>query len=213
MGEYTTINPNSKKERAENDVYLTPLGMARAILELLPSSFSPETILDPGCGEGHWGKAIDDKWHVRPMALDIRKADQINPKFWHHYENIETGIDYLSRNSLWPRDYEIRSYDLIIGNPPFYLAEEFIRRSFELLKPEGYVVFLLRLAYLASGKRYDGLFKEFFPKMVAVSARRPSFYFEQYGTKGTDGEEYAVFFWQKEWKEDYFVGKIFNWEY
>lgn len=214
MGEYTTINPNSDKKRAINDVYLTPRGMAKATLDLLPERFIPKNILDPGMGTGIWGEACYNKWNVKSVGVEIRSKENTNAKYSNAYRDTYYEDDFTHYTSLYPKDWQvIGKYDLVIGNPPFSLAEDFIRESFRWLAPKGYLVLLLRLAYLASEKRYLSLWKDYPLKELHVSSRRPSFYYEETGAKGTDGEEYAIFVWQKEWKENYYVGKNFYWNY
>ncbi|WP_436663579.1 hypothetical protein ACOALA_13645 [Alicyclobacillus acidoterrestris] len=77
-------------------------------------------------------------------------------------------------------------YDFIITNPPFSLAQEFVEKSLTLANC---VIMLLRLNFLASGKR-----KEFWekhpPTAIHVLTKRPSFT----GT-GTDATDYAWFVW------------------
>ena len=76
--------------------------------------------------------------------------------------------------------------DLIITNPPFSIALDFLQKS---LKEAETVVYLLRLNFLGSQKR-----KEFWqknpPTHLFTLAKRPSF-----TGKGTDATEYAWFVW------------------
>lgn len=46
-------------------------------------------------------------------------------------------------------------YDMIITNPPFFLATEIIQKSLELVKPGGYVIMLLRLNYFGGELRRE----------------------------------------------------------
>jgi hypothetical protein len=82
-------------------------------------------------------------------------------------------------------------YDLIIGNPPYSLAEEHVRLCLGLLADGGQLVFLLRLAFLESAKR-EALWREHPPERVDVLTRRPSF---THNGK-TDSAAYAVFRWR-----------------
>lgn len=217
MGEYTTINPNSKEKRREHDLYPTPEGLVRAIFnaKLWWYGFEPENILDPGCGEGIWGKVAREVFpKANIVGVEIRKEikDIENSKY---YNEIYLDENYLAENSLYPRDWQLRKYDLIIGNPPYGprgMAEEFIRTSFKYLSNNGQLIFLLRQAFLASRHRYNGLWKEHLPFEVLTLSRRPSFS----GNKKTDGEEYAVFSWFKHTEREYenqFIGRLLDWDY
>jgi hypothetical protein len=210
MGEYTTINPASKEKRREHDLYPTPEGLAKAVIDnLWYRDANPKSILDPGCGEGVWGKVAKERWpKAEVTGVEVRKV--LNSE---SYDNLYIGEDFLAENTLYPRDWQLQKYDLIIGNPPYFAAEDFIRTSFKYLSNDGYIVFLLRQAFLASMKRYNGLWAIHFPEYVMTCSRRPSFYHADTGSKSTDGEEYAVFIWHKTWKENWYKGSLLNWEY
>lgn len=79
---------------------------------------------------------------------------------------------------------------VIITNPPFALAEEFVRKS---RKEAAYVVMLLRLSFLASKRRHGWLSYDM--PDVYVLPQRPSFVRNAKGHAGVDSSEYAWFFW------------------
>lgn len=93
------------------------------------------------------------------------------------YTEITEGLDFF--------DWE-EKVDLIITNPPFSLAQEFIDHS---LAHASCVIMLLRLNYLGSIKRHDWWIK-IPPTALYVLSKRPSFT----GT-GTDATDYAWFVW------------------
>lgn len=83
-----------------------------------------------------------------------------------------------------------KRYDVIISNPPFNKAEEFIEKSYELLKDDGFIIFLLRIGFLGSKKRFD-LFSNYQkvspPRYIFLHHKRPSFTSDG----GTDSDYYA----------------------
>lgn len=189
------------RPRSKNDFYPTPGGLVKAALDLLPGDFNPEYILDPGAGDGIWGIHARNKWPKSKLV-------------WHdivEYPNRFNGYDYYERYDYLDPSYKYNSgYDLIMGNPPYSLSEEFIEKSLELLKPDGYLMFLLRLTFLASQGRYKRLYSSGkMPYQVIISSRRPSF------TKDgkTDADDYGIFIWSGSWDRDYFIGKHFYWDY
>lgn len=216
MGEYTTINPSSKEKRREHDLYPTPEGLVKAIFNEAYFSYKLPNIkiLDVGCGEGVWGKVAREKFpKATIVGVELRKElkSQENVPC---YDQMYLGEDFLAANTLYPRDWQLEKYDLIIGNPPYHLAEEFIRTSFKyLFNGDAAVVFLLRQAFLASMKRYNGLWKDHFPSKILTCSRRPSFYHADTGSKSTDGEEYAVYFWPPKSLTNWYHGGLLNWEY
>lgn len=201
----------SDRGRSPRDLYITPPELA---LEALIRFLADEELtrrdviesLDAGCGTGIWGDAI--KWfgyyEDGSMLAPIIDGIDIEPniQFPNVYDNV------YKMNFL---DYQEKDYNLIFGNPPYSLAEEFIRHSFELLEPGGYVYFLLRLSFLEGIARGKGLFKEFPIKKIYVCSRRPSF-FSTNGKHTTDTLAYAMFLWKKG-----FDGKTeldyLDWEY
>lgn len=95
------------------------------------------------------------------------------------YSEIREDRDYLKM---------VFDCDLIITNPPFSIALDFLEKS---LKEAKTVVYLLRLNFLGSQKR-----KEFWqsnpPSHLFTLSKRPSF-----TGKGTDATEYAWFVWDR----------------
>jgi hypothetical protein len=83
-------------------------------------------------------------------------------------------------------------FDVILSNPPFRIAQEFIEKAISL-KPR-FVIMLLRLNYVGSQKRH-----EFFRKNMAhrlyVIPDRPAFTKNAKGKWSTDSIEYAWFVW------------------
>ena len=103
------------------------------------------------------------------------------------YNNLcRLNIDDVIINSY----YNIRDkFDIIIGNPPYSEAQEFIEHSFELLNENGILIFLLRTNFLESKKRYEFWKKNPLSKLYTLS-KRPSF-----TGKGTDATSYSWFIW------------------
>lgn len=170
------------RPRDIHDFYPTPLSFALASLNLL-GNIDPKHIIDPGAGSGVWGEAARKKF---PTAIitGVELRPVIKPaayNFWYQ-------SDYRNLVTLSP------VCDLIIGNPPYKYAEEFVRLSLPMLEPGGKMVFLLRLAFLESQRRLK-LWHDYKPQSVTVCANRPSFT----GDGNTDATAYAIFIWEKGW--------------
>jgi len=144
--------------RNEYDFYPTP----NWCFEKLPIDFS------------NYGSALE------PCAGDYRIADFLVEKGLRTDTcEIQLGDDFF--------DYE-GSVDLVFTNPPFSLAQEFIKKA---LKHADTVIMLLRLNFLGSQKR-NKFWIENEPDALFILSKRPSF-----TGKGTDSAEYAWFVWQK----------------
>jgi len=151
------------------DFFPTPHGVTRAFLE---ACTLPDGVwCEPAVGAGDIVNAIGPReaW----VTFDIR--DVPAPALSAHHDQC----DFLEH------DESIR-FDVIITNPPFFLAEEFVRKA---LRCADHVAMLLRLAFLETRRR-EALHEEF-PSDVYVLSRRPSFL----ANGATDSSAYAWFVW------------------
>lgn len=84
-------------------------------------------------------------------------------------------------------------FDMIITNPPFAFALEFLKKALNDVKYGGYVVMLLRLNFLGSRTRNEWL-RNNMPYEIYVHGKRISFTDDG----KTDSIEYAHFVWKKD---------------
>jgi hypothetical protein len=174
----------NKEPRHEHDFYQTPIAHVRAAFDLLPDSISPSAVLDPGAGTGVWGQEARRRWpYVDICGFEIRSVDRPDG-----YNLWNSPSDFLEAS-----EKRVKSWGLIVGNPPYNVAEAFIRRSMALLSDGGYLLFLLRLNYLESQTRGYGLWREFPPCRIGVYIQRPSFT----GNGNTDPTGYMACLWKK----------------
>jgi len=148
-----------KTERIANDFYPTPTWC----YEQLPFDYTKfKTALEPCQGDGRITCFLEDK------GLEVTGID------------IHDGQDYLTT----PR----ARYDLILTNPPFSLAMEFIEKA---MKESDTVCMLLRINFLGSQVRKPFWLRNT-PTGLIILSKRPSF-----TGKGTDSIDYAWFLWDK----------------
>lgn len=171
-------------KRNDFDFYPTPLSVAQDALGYVPSAIKPTCILDPGAGTGVWGQAARKLWPAATITgVDLRpvpKSPAYN--FWFHG-------DYLLMDAP-------PCFDLVIGNPPYKYAEQFVKQSFKFLESGGHLIMLLRLNFLESQSRATGLWRTHPLKQAVVCSKRVSFT----GDGKTNATAYAYFIWQKGWK-------------
>ena len=143
--------------------------------------------LEPGCGANApfirafkdqvpngTGVCIEKEWWKAPTIQGITPC---------------TGLDFLddTQDHVW--NPKRGQYDLICTNPPFSVCEKFLEKCFKLLKPEGVMVYLLRLPVLGGFKRMH-IWENRPAIEVTTFVRRISF-----DGEGTDYSEYGLFYW------------------
>jgi len=166
------MKPNQRKNKYKDnlDLYETPSIATKCIIDelLLPLD---SKIWEPADGMGAISNVLQDAGYT-----DIKRSD------------IRSGTDFFDCV-----DQPI--YDVIMTNPPYTYAQEFIEKSLRQVREGGYVVMLLRLSFLESMKR-----REFFKCTglyhLYVSCRRISMY--PYGKpQATAGfVSYAWYVWK-----------------
>lgn len=202
---------NRGYDRHKADYYVTPQKYIREFLNefLLDEKIDrPDKMdwLDPCCGgdsinDASYISVINDKFKPKYICgIDIRDDS--------HADVI---MDYLSCEKE-----NMSNHDIIISNPPFYLAEEFIRKSLDFVNDGGYVIMLLRLNFFGSKQRKP-LFEEFMPKYCYIHHKRINFIpdsmkleMKSKGEKPPSGDsiEYAHFVWQKGYNTNFCKTKI-----
>jgi hypothetical protein len=159
---------NRGSKRIANDLYPTPKGTVNSMLNLIDWT-NVKSFLEPCYGNGDIYERVKELSPLPPTDLD--------------YCEIAMGIDYLT---FIPQN----KYDLIVTNPPFSLAKEFLEKS---LKESGCVCYLLRLNFLGGQKRKKELWDIVgTPNKLLILSKRPSF-----TGKGTDATEYCWMCWDK----------------
>lgn len=156
MKRSTISGASGSHERHASDFYETPAEFTVALMDFLRLSKN-EVIYEPACGDGEVCEVLwEYKHHV--VFSDIRST-KICP------DEDETE-DFLSEEN---RGYEA---GWIITNPPFNLAEKFIRKALSLTSN---VAMLLKATYWHSASR-SGLFNESPPAGTRTTAYMAAIY-------------------------------------
>lgn len=170
---------SENRNRADNDFYATPPKSTKAILDLVELHGD---ILEPACGQGHISKEIIKKYN----DVNITSTDLI-------YRGYGIGgIDFLSY------DFK-KKFDIVITNPPFKLAKEFIYKSLEISSDK--VIIFAKLVLL-EGKSRRKLFESTPLKYVYVFTERQSplnngSEVDENGKKWASTMCFAWFVWEK----------------
>lgn len=170
---------NNLNPRMKQDTYLTDSRLAVAVVKWLHMKFPSNmrrlsTVLDPGAGKGVWGQAVRDVAEEygtnQPNITGVELRRNKSPEA---YSNWIPRTDYLKWGLDW-RDYG-KPFDLILGNPPFKLAEPFIWHSRGILQTGGLICFLLPGDFSHSETRGKGLFMDYPPMYEISLMQRPMF--------------------------------------
>jgi len=194
-----------KNPREDRDLYRTRPNLAEPLTQvvvdmvkkihlgsgLLCNQKDPIYVLEPGCYDGPFLKAFNKAWDGR-APLCLTGVDIIDEPEDFDSENAEyEKLDYLA---LTENDKSFLKSTVILGNPPFSLAEEFVRTSMELVDKDGVVAMLLQSGFLGAIRRRE-FFKQFTPWEINMLVPRAGFVREG-KSNGTDMREYILALWR-----------------
>lgn len=141
------VNKNPET-RAFRDIYTTP---REAVDKLLMKEKFSNKIWEPAAGLLHISCVLENHG-FEVWSTDIEARVMAIEK-----------MDFLEYSGIFDGD--------IITNPPYIIAEQFVRKSIEVVTPGHKVAMLLRLNFLEGQKRRD-LFDKYPPIRIYVFSKR-----------------------------------------
>jgi hypothetical protein len=180
------------RKRPPTDFYPTPPDVTQALLDFLQIEKAAK-IWECASGDGRMSRVLEAN------GYSVKSTD------------IQTGTNFVLQE---PDD----SIDWIITNPPFVMAEEFIRHAAAM--PLGGFAFLLKSQYWHSASRVK-LFNQIKPTFVLPLTWRPDFLFgeksgsptmEVLWTVWIDGQEPGEFPVYEPLSRPRMSGELFNGE-
>lgn len=168
-----------KEDKESLDNFPTPPWATRALLEhvIERGGYTNRlSCLEPACGAGHMAKALKEYFG------EVQTSD-VYP---YGYGNVS---DFTTEF------YEAGSYDWVITNPPFKLAEEFILRALPIARRG--VAMLTRTVFLESIGRYNRIFSTIPPTRVAQFTERVPMVKGRLDKKASTATGYAWIVWEK----------------
>ncbi|WP_420405947.1 SAM-dependent DNA methyltransferase [Nisaea sp.] len=160
------------------DNFPTPPWATRALLEYViePGKFTERlTCLEPACGQGHMAKVL------REYFGEVHASDV----FDYGYGEVS---DFLNK------PIQTGSYDWVITNPPFRLAEQFIERARPIARRG--IAMLTRTVFIESVGRYERLFSVFPPTKVAQFTERVPMVKGRLDERASTATGYAWLVWE-----------------
>ena len=153
-----------KKTKKDNGIYFTPPSCVDKNIELLKPYFENiKTVLEPSCGSCEFIISLYRKFKKLKIT-----GIELNKEIYDEIISISNNnINIINNNFL---DYEANKFDLIIGNPPFFVMKKndidkkyynyfegrpnifilFIIKSLTLLNDNGILSFILPKSFLNS---------------------------------------------------------------
>lgn len=161
------------------DNFPTPPWATRALLEHVIADAGPFrklSCLEPACGAGHMAKPLKE-YFGKVKASDI------------HAYGYGSVADFLTA------PLEAGSVDWVITNPPFRLAEDFIKRA--LIGARHGVAILARTVFIESVGRYREIFEQTPPTKFAQFTERVPMVKGRLDRKASTATGYAWIVWEK----------------
>jgi hypothetical protein len=173
-----------------HDLYETP---AVAVEALLRTEQLPYRIWEPAAGRG----AIVNV--LRTHGHDVIAQDLVD----YGAPGQTSGRDFLLEFEPPP------DCDIIVTNPPFKIANEFVAHALELVP---HVVMLLRLAFLESERRRSILEGVGLARVHVFRKRLPMMHRDGWeGRKANSGQGFAWFVWNRDYGGPTTISRI-SWE-
>lgn len=204
-----TFGEENKRKQNPSDFYETPYALAARGVELAYQSMHGSGIvqycLDPALGTGVYAQAMMDKFpNAEIYGIDLYDQNPPDDLLYDLADNV-TGYDF-TKIPTWKHDGGPHrgqvdgwphSYDLIVTNPPFSLAEEYIKTGYQLLGTGGVMCLLLKAEYYCGQGRIERLFTNGLNPWKIVVPYRSRISFD--GSGKTNTIDHAYYIWVKHW--------------
>lgn len=182
-----------KAEKEKHDNYPTPVSLSEAIVRRLLEIYGQASqfgrLVEPSAGSGVFVHYMRHAWPTKIItAVELRQEEE--------QRLTEVGATYVSIMPFeeWCMHHSPREPALVIGNPPFTLAQLHLERMFTFFPHGSEINFLLRFSFFGGRERNETFWRRLghkYLKSIIPIAPRPQF------VRGTsDNSEYAVFTWK-----------------
>jgi len=192
---FKLLGAHSTTERAKDDFYQSSPEIANALFECVKAGSKRNDLYAEGLEET---VIIDSSVGTGTLLEPFRY------KCWSliGYDIADRGYKFVSVQD-WLTVKEIpnprNKPKVIVQNPPFKLALEFVQHSLELLNNGELLFSLHRIQFLEGLERFENLYKNKYkrPKYVFVFTKRVSCITPDIENKGQNAVCFAWFMWQK----------------
>jgi len=164
------------------DDFPTPPWATRALCEYVLGDQRDSSCWEPACNRGYMAKPLKE-YFKSVHASDVHD---------YGWEGQERVVDFLFPGSE-PPHIAAKGVDWIITNPPFRLAEQFIKRGLGLANVG--VAVLVRTSFLEGVGRYEDLFSKTPPDTIAQFVERVPMIKGRHDPRASTATSYAWLVW------------------
>lgn len=183
LGISTTWHPEN---RAAGDYYTTdPTAVEQFVKHLhrirgyITAQFCSDTIWEPACGCGNISQVLESH------GYKVVSSDLYDRRYG------TSGIDFLKSAEVPDR------CSTIITNPPYALADDFVKHAMDILPNYGRYFALMNLSYLAGQKRFKEIYNNGYLRAIHVYSHRIHCYKNNENTGHSSPVNYAWFEYYK----------------
>jgi len=197
---FKLLGAHSTTERAKDDFYQSSPEIANALFEcvkagikrnkLYEEGLENTVVIDSSVGTGTLLEPFKNKcWSLIGYDIADRGYKHVRVQDW-----LTVRPDDEAKETWFYRYPKI-----IVQNPPFKLALEFVQHGLELLNKGELLFSLHRIQFLEGLERFENLYKNKYkrPKYVFIFTKRVSCITPDIENKGQNAVCFAWFMWQK----------------
>ncbi len=186
------------------ELFPTPPWATRALMEIaLPRvvAMRPTSIWDPCAGLGHMAEPLREYASVEASDVHLYELASLPPEHDPRDREFRDGplisasfgiesADFFDDATLWPSHQR----GWIVANPPFVLAADMLKKALALAGVDG-VALLLRLQWLTTEGRWEEIYSQTPPDVVAPFVERVPMCLGGYDPDASSATDYAWFIW------------------
>lgn len=163
------------------DNFPTPPWAVRAFISanLKTNQLKKQSCLEPACGQGYMSDVLKE-YFAEVTSSDI----------------MGYGYKDMSQINFLDRYYKENSFDWVITNPPFKMAEDFINEGQRVARKG--VAMLVRTVFIESVGRYERLFADNPPTYFAQYVERVAMVKGRLDRRASTATGYGWIVWEKD---------------
>ena len=164
---YELTSELDTKEKKKYGIFFTPKNIITDSIDFVLKHIDPQTILEPSCGSGEFVKELNNRLKEKDIdAIEFNETiyDRLQHVDWHDQNTITLyELNYLKYQSE-------KKYDLIIGNPPYFvMKKKDVHKKYNNFyegRPNIFILFIVKSLWLLNN---NGILSFVIPKSFVNS--------------------------------------------